>query len=244
MGSDICIGMRRRSGEIISVRSYSHVFERILVEADLVTPDEDELATLICEYRDGKGYGPLPTAPYGSGILFFDFISGTIFDGQSISWFPAFLKRTIIQTLFERPERFNIYVPYFSSRLSFSDTRDENGRFRMPDLIETSFPKAADQADLWRNAGIDTEPGTLCDNAEGEDGIVATAVIPSAESDNDFVALMLELPSWRMIRIDPRNVAEWRDALRQFKELSIVTTSDESQWNEYIGELEEWNSND
>jgi hypothetical protein len=230
MGSDICIGMRRKSGEIISALSYSHVFGRILVEADLASPNEDELAVLICEYRDRADCGPLPTAPFGSGILFFDFVSGTIFDGQSISWFPAFREQDIVQALFEHQERFDAYVPHFNELLSFGE-RDGSGR--IPKIVSRSFSKASDRAGLWRNVGLETAPGMMSRYENGEEIVVARAEVPTGS----FLALMLDLPTWKVVPVAPRNVDEWESARAQFRSLGLLAQADEAAWDQHVGEL-------
>lgn len=242
MGSHLCLGMRRKSGEIISASSYSHVFSRLLVEADLATPNEDELGVLIGEYRDKKDYGPLPVAPYGSGILFFDFVSGTIFDGQSISWVPALTRETIIRTLFERPERFDIYVPFFVSKLSFDKRDMSDGKYRMPDIITTEFPKARDRETLWANAGIETSEGTMTSMQDREE-VVARAIVPAGSYyDADFLALMLDLPAWNVVSIDTQDVAAWEKARTDFRALGLLGEADENAWTEHVDDLEAWNA--
>lgn len=237
MGSDICIGMRRKSGEIISALSYSHVFGRLLIEADLVTPNEDELATLICEYRDRKDYGPLATAPFGSGILFFDFLSGTVFDGQSISWFPAFRQNDVVNVLFENPARFDIYVPFFNEMLSFGE-RDGSGR--IPKVVSRSFPKASDRTGLWNNTGLETVPGVKSRYEDGEEIVTARAEVPRG----DYLALMLDLPAWTVVSVDPRSVNEWETAQTHFRALGLLTQADEAAWEQYLEHLKAWKAND
>lgn len=236
MGSDICIGMRRKSGQIISALSYSHIFGRLLIEADLVTPNEDELAALICEYRDGKDYGPLPTAPFGSGILFFDFVSGTVFDGQSISWFPAFRQNDILYALFENPERFDIYVPFFNEILSFGE-RDGSGR--IPEVVSRSFPKASDRTGLWNSAGLETVPGVKSRYEGGEEIVTARAEVPQG----DYLALMLDLPAWKVVSVDPSVVDECENARIQFRALGLLSPTDESAWDQHVEHLKAWNAN-
>ncbi len=237
MGSDICIGMRRKSGDIISALSYSHVFGRILVEAELATPNEDELAVLIAEYRDRKDYGPLPTAPFGSGILFFDFVSGTAFDGQSISWFPAFRNEDVVRALFEHPERFDRYAPFFTEIRSFGE-RDGSGR--IPEIVSRGFPKASDRAGLWKNAGLETTPGVMSSYEKGEEIVIARAEVPKG----DYLALMLDLPAWEVVSVDPRSIDEWEAVRTQFRALGLLAQTDEAAWDQHLEDLKAWNADD
>jgi hypothetical protein len=235
MGSDICIGMRRKSGEIISALSYSHVFGRILIEADLVTPNEDELAVLIREYRDRQDYGPLPVAPIGSGLLFFDFVSGTIFDGQSISWFPAFQKDHIVRALLERPERFDVYVPHFDRILSFGNEEDIN---KIPPIVSKTFQKAADRSGLWTNAGIETVPGVKSRYENGEEIVLARAMVPSkGRYDADFLALMPDLPHWTIRSIDPCSSGDWADLRVEFDRLGLLSAESAPAWDSHLADM-------
>jgi hypothetical protein len=237
MGSDICIGMRRKSGEIISALSYSHVFGRILIEADLATPNEDELAALICEYRDRKDYGPMPTAPFGSGILFLDFVSGTAFDGQSISWFPAFRQNDILRALFDCPDRFDAYVPHFDTILTFGE-REELGR--IPDIVSTRFPKPADRTELWKNAALETVPGVKSRYENGEEIVIGRAEVPRG----DFLALTLDLPAWKVVSIDPQSIGEWEALKTRFQSLALLDQAAEAAWDEYVAKLKAWAADD
>ncbi|MCS4088442.1 hypothetical protein [Rhizobium sp. BK176] len=232
MGSDVTIGLRTAEGEVIAARSYSHVIDRILAEADFVTPNEVEFRGLVEEYRSSKGYGPLPAAPFGSGILFADFQTRTIYSFQSIAFFPAFTKDSAVKTLFKSPERFDIYVPHFSMVLEFAPR--PTGDYRMPDIVERNIERAADQEGLWKAAGIETVPGTYANWNDGKEEVLARAIVPRG----DFLALMVDLPGWSMITCNPRNKAEVSAIYDAFAAGIPLGADDVKAWEDFIAELE------
>jgi hypothetical protein len=225
------IGMRTTEGETLAALSYSHVFGRILIEADFVAPKQEEFRKLVEEYRDDKSYGPRPLAPFGSGITFADFKTRTIFDAQSIAYFPAFTKDNIIQALFNAPSRFDAYVPHFMSVLEFEPRRP--GNFRLRKIVERVIEKASDQEGLWKAVGVETVLGTLSEWKDGKDEVMATATIPRGE----FYALMLDLPGWTVKSWSPKNKAGVRAFYEDFAKTVDLESADVDAWEEFIGEL-------
>ncbi|MCV9964191.1 hypothetical protein OIU34_20105 [Pararhizobium sp. BT-229] len=231
MGSDVTIGIRTAEGEALAALSYSHVYGRILIEADFVTPKEEEFRKLVEEYRDDKSYGPRPLAPFGSGITFADFKTRTIFDAQSIAYFPAFTMDTIIRALFEAPSRFDVYVPHFASAMEFLPRPP--GDFRIREIVEREFERASDQAGLWKSVGVETVPGTLSNWNDGKAEVVATATVPRG----DFAALMLDLPGWTVRHCNPRDKGKVRGFYEDFSASITLGPEDIAAWEEFISEL-------
>lgn len=231
MGSDVTIGMRTVEGESLAALSYSHVYGRILIEADFVTPKQEEFRKLVEEYREDKRYGSRPLAPFGSGITFADFKTRTIFDAQSIAFFPAFTQDNIIQSLFKASARFDVYVPHFASVMEFLPRPP--GDFRMREIVERKFAKASNQAGLWQSVGVETVPGTLSNWKDGKAEVVATATIPRG----DFAALVLDLPGWTVKHCNPRDKAELRGFYEDFASTVWLGPDDLAAWEEFIHDL-------
>jgi hypothetical protein len=231
MGSDVTIGMRTVEGETLAALSYSHVYGRILIEADFVTPKPVEFRKLVEEYREDKRHGSRPLAPFGSGITFADFKTRTIFDAQSIAFFPAFTQDSAIQALFNAPERFDVYVPHFKSVMEFLPRPP--GDFRMPEIAERKFEKASNQAGLWKSVGVETVPGTLSNWKDGKAEVVAKATVPRG----DFAALMLDLPDWTIRTCNPRDKAEVRGFYDDFAATIPLGQADIDAWEAFIATL-------
>lgn len=235
MGSDICIGMRRSNGDTFCASSYSHVFSRLVAELDLTRPDENALASFIESYRADPSYGPLPVAPFGSGILFFDFQSKTILDVQAISWFPAVRVDDIRMMLFTSPDLFDLYVPNFSAKISFEDIASEVADFSGLKVVTTHFTPAVDRASLWERASIATQQGIFQVFEDGEVRTVARAIVPSgASASNSFLALRFEIPGWELVQMHPNDEDAWRQAKSKLESLNILTEEDEPAWESFL----------
>jgi hypothetical protein len=223
--------MRTVEGEVLAALSYSHIYGRILIEADLVTPKQEEFHKLVEEYRSDDRYGPRPLAPFGSGFTFVDFKTRTIFDAQSIAFFPAFTLPNVIEALFNAPDRFDVYVPHFGSVMETVQTPSDC--FEMPEIVERKIEKASNQAELWALVGVETVPGELGRWEDGAVKVVATATVP----DGDFEAIMLDLPGWTVKHYDPRDTADMRRFFGDFASTVPLAATDYDAWEEHISQL-------
>lgn len=224
MGSAVTIGMRTSAGDVLCAESYSHVFDRLFVEVDLVTPNESEMRRLIEEYANDTSYGPLPLVPCGAGIVFFDLMSKTIFDAQRITYFPTISRDSVSTFLYHSPDRFALYAPHFvgireaklSEELSLS-------------LVERRFANAMSVEGLWENLGYETTPAELSKRENGVDVLVAEAILPK----NDFVSLTLDLPNWtvRTYKVSQKNV--WDEILTDISKVIDLSDEDKAGWAEY-----------
>lgn len=219
MGSDVTIGMRSKKGEVICANSYSHVFNRIMMETDLVTPSENSFRKLLMSYIDDDSYGPTSLKLQAGGLFFVDFKEKVIFDAQTITNFPELSLDTVRQLLLNNPKQFTRYVPHFSHIIDWPEYHDP---FAFPrSFEERELKQAKNRKELWEAMDTTASMMTISSYKDGEFTTTARAFGP----DREFVSLRVALPRLRVFSYDPTKRAEIH---RLERDLKLISGIDES----------------
>jgi hypothetical protein len=223
MGSDVTIGMRTKKGKVICANSYSHVFNRIMMETDLVTPSEHSFRKLLMSYIDDKCYGPTSLKLQAGGLFFVDFKEKVIFDAQTITNFSELSLDMVRQLLLNNPKQFRRYVPHFSHVIDWPEKQSPR-TFPVTYSVK-ELKRAKNRKELWEAMDTTTSMMTLSNYHNGEFITVARAFGP----DREFVSLRIALPNIRVLSYNPSEKSEVSRLESDLKSISGLVDSVSSE---------------
>lgn len=153
MGGIIAVGARFSVSDQRCALMYTSDLQYLTMDYDLACGQVGELSDMIDKMSKDNEFGPCPVCPYGYGLRFYDFVSGTIFDSQShlktngIEWWDIFESKR------KRDGRFERMVPLVKGMTRYVKSGNELEVKKMEIEPVKTVPE------LWAALGFNGFPG-------------------------------------------------------------------------------------